>query len=321
MEIINQTQYPHLLYRTCLDEDVMAAAIMVRVTYDLPKPSVAVPAQNQVWKLYVEPWETPFGPMESDMVFRRGGVDILVFGHARTLDAKPVQRMEVKVALNNKLAHSVLVIGDRIWENLAFGIRQSDPVPFSEMPLSLYNAYGGKTDWDGFALPYSNNPFGKGFVWEKENVSGTPLPNLEIPGNTINTWKDQPDPTGVVCCPMGELRMRGNIEFNEEGQMSRLDPKFFNFAFPGMISPEVTPGETIVVKGVTHEGLFEFTVPRHMLSARLCFGEKTDTQPLQIDQIGLAPDNRQAFVTYRFPFRYMVRPMEKRIVELLENQI
>ncbi len=33
---------------------------------------------------------------------------------------------------------------------------------------------------------------------------------------------------------------------------------------------------------------------------------------MTIDQIGVVPDKNQVFISYRYPFRYIVKPQEKR---------
>jgi hypothetical protein len=43
------------------------------------------------------------------------------------------------------------------------------PKAFKEMPLSLFNAYGGKAEWDGLEMPYGTNAYGKGYYWSKES--------------------------------------------------------------------------------------------------------------------------------------------------------
>lgn len=319
MELINHTPYPAMMFRNALEDDMMAAAALMRVTYDL-EGDHANPSPIQPWILHTSPWETPYGPMESDMVFRRGGVDLMVLGKAYAPKGSATRQMEVRIRAGEKFFHTLLVIGDRVWEKNIGGLSISDSMPFTEMPLSLYKAYGGTTDWDGLAFPYGNNPFGKGFYWEKENAVGQALPNIENPKHRIQKWDDRPDPVGFVACPMNELRMRKNVEYTEDGQITKLHPRFFNAAFPDMVADAISPGMRISIEGMSQSGIFEFDIPAHHLKLQIRMGDKLTVNQMHIDQICIIPDDRQLYITYRFPFRYQLRAMEKRTCEISENQ-
>lgn len=317
MELINQTRYPTLLFRSVMADDMIAASVGVRVTFDL-NSGQAVPAATQEWEMHNQPWMSEYGPMDSDDIFRRGGVDIMLLGKAHAPHGIPTTQMDVRVRLENKLLHTITVFGNRVWEKNMFGVVSSKPEPFTELPLTLFNAYGGVGEWDGLKFPYSNNPHGKGFYWEKEHAVGNPLPNLEDPKNLIEKWDHRPDPVGVASCPLSELRLRDCIKFDENGQVTEMSPRFYNSAFRNLIVPELLPGQRILVEGVLPSGPFLFTMPRFSLQLRLQFGETTHDRQLYVDQVALLPDLQQALITYRFHFQYKIRPMEKRVLQLSE---
>ncbi|MEO6933249.1 MAG: DUF2169 domain-containing protein [Chitinophagaceae bacterium] len=316
MDVYNHTSFPHLLFRTGLENNKMAAAVILRATYDLvdgtPRPS-----ENQAWPLSASPWQSPYGPMEGDFVFKRGGVDVFIFGSARTPKKQAAKKMDVRVILPGKIDYKITVFGDRIWESGFGGLRMSDPKPFTEMPLTLANAYGGWGEWDKLKFSNPNNPSGKGFIWEKEGASGKQLPNIEDPKNLITRWNDRPLPAGLTAAPVCEQRLKKAVEFDSEGTLVKLDPLFYNAAFPELVAPEIAPGETITVYGVNPSGPFQFTVPDQKLYADISFGDKTERRSLYIDQIGLEPDKNRAFITYRYAFNYFLNPMTKRIIHIV----
>jgi hypothetical protein len=316
MEVNNHTSFPHLLFRSGLEDNKMAAAIMVRVSYDIIKGE-AVPSENQDWPLSAGPWQSRYGPMEGDFVFKRGGVDLLIFGSAVAPNNQATKRMEVSISIPGKLNHTIAVFGDRTWKSGILGPSISDPKPFTEMELSLQNAYGGWDEWDSLKFPYSNNPHGKGFIWQKENAIGRPLPNIEDPNNLISGWNDRPHPVGLTAAPMCENRVKKAVEFDQEGNLTKFDPLFFNAAFPELVVNQVTPGEVITVSGVTKTGIFKFTVPEHKIPINLIFDEQLYERDLYIDQIGLEPGSNRAFITYRYPFTYVLKKMTKRIINIL----
>jgi len=318
MDVANNTLYPHLLFKTTAGKEKMAAAIILRVTYDIVDGK-AIPSPQQKWPLSTAPWQNEYGGMEHDMIYRKGGVDVFVFGSAKALNNEPVKRMQVNIKLPGKLNHTLMVIGDRVWENKLFGLGPSEPKPFTEMPLTLANAYGGNDEWDGLQFPYPNNAVGKGFIWQKETAKGKPLPNIEDPAHLIGKWNDKPLPVGVVPSFICEKRIRTSSEFDNKGVLKKLDPRFFNQAFNEMIVPEVLPGETFTVEGVNPKGPFVFTVPDHKLNVKLCFGEKQYERKCTIDQVGMETNYKRAFITYRYYFNYTLRPREIRSLEISEE--
>ena len=307
------------MFRTGLEDDRLAASVIVRVTYDL-KSGRAIPSPDQEWTLHKESWESEFGPMEHDNLYRLGGVDILVFGNAVAPHKRPVTKMEVKVNIKDKLSHRLLVIGNRVWEKSILGMSIGAPEPFIEMPMTLYNAYGGKADWDELEIPYGNNPHGKGYYYSKNDSYNKPLPNIEDPLNMVQKWDHHPDPVGIGCCPMNELRVRGNVEFDDNDNVKDVSPRFYNTAFPQMIIPEIISGEKICIEGMTPNEIFTFEVPKHNLILKVSLGDKIAERELKPDQVGIIPAKQQAFITYRFPFNYAFIKFQKRKCEIYEQQ-
>ena len=318
MELTNHTPYPAQLFRTIVDanDNIIAAAIMARVSFDCSETD-AIVSPNQEWPVSKKPWDSPYGPMADDNIFMRGGIDLFIFGSAKAPAGKPTTQMTVRAFVNNRLINAIEVFGNRTWDVGFFGTSIQRPEPFTEMPLTLNNAYGGHDEWDGLNIPFPNNAFGKGFIWEKQNIHGKPLPNLEDPTNLIRNWNDQPDPVGFSSIPMCELKARGNIEKNKYGVITSILPKFYNAAFPSMIIDKIKPGDVIKIEGVTANGSYEFKVPSLKVSAKIEMGDVVDEKPMLIDQVGIIPDKKQAFISYRFPFRYKITPMEKRSCEII----
>ena len=312
MELINNTPYPALMFKTGLDDDKFAMSVAVRITYDIAEDGNAVVSQNQEWKLSRQLWQSEYGLLESDDVFRRGGVDILIFGSAKAPNAVPVRSMEVLVKHNNKTINKVIVFGDRFWTKSLLGMEISPPKPFTEMPVTLANAYGGQADWDGVKIAFGNNPEGKGYHYAKEDYVGKALPNVEDPNRLIRKYTDQPDPAGVACLPqLREIHMRNNVIFNKEGQIEKLDPKFFNTAFPAMIVDKINEADTITITGMSAK-LFQLKVPTQKIFMNTTLGEKEIIKEMYIEQIGIITDKSQAFITYRCPINYTLIPLEIR---------
>ena len=82
MEVLNHTPYSHLLFRTALEKsDKNAASIAVRVFYKLNGQNLKCTTEGD-WPLSPKPWISQYGEILSDSVYKRGGVDLLLFGSA-----------------------------------------------------------------------------------------------------------------------------------------------------------------------------------------------------------------------------------------------
>ncbi len=146
--------------------------------------------------------------------------DFVIQGSAHAPGGQPAEKMEVSVEIG-RMFKRIAVFGRRFiqWRPGA-NPRIIPPEPFTEMPLTYENAYGG-IDWRVFvdkrdSSPiqlqlqfdhpgmYPRNPFGKGYIVEPEEVTGMEMPNLEDPEDLLaperlivkdpKMWFNQPLP-------------------------------------------------------------------------------------------------------------------------------
>jgi uncharacterized protein YjbI with pentapeptide repeats len=138
-------------------------------------PEERLLSEVDLWKLV--PQELGETPLDLCMPKLRG--DVLVTGKAYPHGARPV--CSVRLTFGQAIDKTLWVVGDREWNRTG----PSDPVPFTEMPVSYERAFGGP----GFA----HNPTGKGFA----PVAGVhPLPNVENPRALVKSPRDRPEPAG-----------------------------------------------------------------------------------------------------------------------------
>lgn len=319
MELENATSIPALLVRGIIDDTTLFGSLVVRATFDL-RDGVPVLSDEQVWKVSQGPWDGPQGKMPGDELFYRAGVDVFLFGHARASQGTPVSRSTVTVSIGENFSHSLAVIGPRTWQRGDGGLVASAPQPFKEIPLTLASAFGGTDEWDGLAVPYSDNPAGSGFYLTEDSALGRPLASLEDPQNPVSSWTDRPEPVGVSVPPFPfGPRMRRTVEFDPEtSQLKRIDPAFYNQSFVGMTTTSpLTPGSPVVISGVREEGDLVFNLPSSRVSVSVTLGETEVQAEAPIDQIGIECDLDRIFITYRYPFRYVMRPEEKRRCQIV----
>ena len=316
MELENHTPFPASLYRGCIDEERIAASLVVRRTFDLVA-GYLVRSAEEIWPVSPGPWDSPAGPMAGDDLFYRGGVDLFVFGSARSM--KPVPRIDVTVEAGKEFKCSVAVFGDRIWTRSGNDLIPGPPKPFTEMPLTMANAYGGQDEWDELPVPFPANGDGKGYALTAEAALGRPLPNIENPKSLLKKFGEHPDPVGVAAPPYPYApRVPRTVEFYPDGIMKRIDPKFFNAAFPDMIAPKLAVGDRVKITGVAERPI-QFEIPPPDVEMRLQLGDKIHNAVPALDQVGIELERERVFVTYRHAFRYPVVLYAKRRCELLEG--
>jgi hypothetical protein len=322
MEFHNRTRFPAMLFRGSIRENRMFGSLACRITFDLVGGELW-PAAEQRWPITPGPWDSPQGPFAGDDLFYRGGIDLFLFGDAVAPQNKPVPRMDVKFRVGPTFQHTLSITGDRTWQKQKGKWVASAPKPFARMPLVKERAFGGTDVWDELPIPYPANPEGKGFRMFEENVEGTPLPNIEHPARLLTEWNQVPEYTGCWSLPPASpMKVAHFIEFDmANGQMKRIDPRFYNACFSDMIVPELPmPGTKVVVEGVQANGPLAFELPANPLLGKVWMNEHCHTQEPWIDQIGIEVERSQVFVTYRFPFRYVIEPFVKRVTELLPSQ-
>jgi hypothetical protein len=129
--------------------------------------------------------------------------DFVVIGSAFAPDASPVRTMTVSARVG-ATTKRIQVSGTRVVEWAGGEVAWvPPPEPFTEMPLTYENAYGG-IDWRvgpwkpgetpgypwGIEVDhpglYPRNPFGKGYVVLPGDVPGTEMPNLEDPDDLLS---------------------------------------------------------------------------------------------------------------------------------------
>ncbi|HET6147893.1 MAG TPA: DUF2169 domain-containing protein [Polyangia bacterium] len=316
MELDNQTRFPAGIFRSVIDENRFAAAVVARVTFDLTPSDQPRVAAEQPWIVSAAPWTNEHGQMDGDEVFYRGGVDIFLFGKARAV-GRMVSQLDVIIEVGS-FRRQVVVIGDRAWVRSVRKLVATSPAPFAAIPLTLAHAFGGQDQWDGLDVPYPDNPAGRGFALDEKSAEGRLLPNIEDPGRRIVNWDDRPDPVGLGVCPSTSgLRLRNGIVLDDQHQIQDLKPTLYNAAFPEMIAERVGAGDPVRVTGVSRSGLLAFRVPDLRLMVQLGFGAEIIERPLAIDQLGIEAEHDRFFITYRYPFRYVMHPLQKRWCRLL----
>lgn len=317
MKLDNASPFPARLFRAVVDERRLYGCVVARVSHDIVDGRLR-PAEVQRWPVCAGPWEGVWGPMPGDQAPVRGGVDMMVFGAARAPGGRPAPRIDLAVEVGSRWRSRIVAWGDRSWRRGFSGLVPGKPEPLREVPLTLARAYGGTDKWDGLDVPFVDNPSGRGFYLEESRARGNPLPNLEDPGAPIRCWDDRPEPVGTGACAQnfGPRVRRGVVLDERTHAIRRITPQFFNDAFPGMIAPAVAQGDRVVVRGVREDGPLSFVLPATPLRVDVRIGDDGGVRTPAIDQIAIEADAGLVFITYRFAFRYVLTPHQRRSCRL-----
>ncbi|MCA9663431.1 MAG: DUF2169 domain-containing protein [Myxococcales bacterium] len=315
MELTNHTRFPAGLARMVYGDDRIAASALVRVTYAREGRDF-VAAAAQPWIVSMSPWEGPRGWMEGDLIFRKGGADVFLFGEAQAEGSRPTTHLEVGVEIAGGFSRRVLVHGRRLWRRRLGGLVPGAPEPFTSLPLTLANAFGGVDRYDDLAIAWPENPGGTGFYVDEASAVDRPLPAIEEIDQPVTRWSDRPPPAGLGPLPVGSPLRARHLEI--EGGRPKLRPRCFNAAFAPMIADMIEPGAAVRLSGVSPRGPLHLELPRRCFALRLRFGGERHELPLHIDQVAFCVDDEALMIAYRSSFRYVVVPLQERACELVE---
>lgn len=115
-------------------------------------------------------------------------------------------------------------------------------------------------------------------------------------------------------------RVLNGFRFAADGKVEDLLPTLFNAAFPSMILKNLGDGESVCLHGVSETGPVRFSIPSSGLIVRLQFDDEVIERELAVDQLGIEVDKSRVFIAYRYPFRYILYPLQRRSCELRVKQ-
>ena len=162
--------------------------VVVKGTFTLPRPGQQPKlADEQVPLVDADLFTGEPGRsatlVECDYVLEKPYCDVLLNGAAYARDARPVERIAVGLQVG-AMRKSFVVWGNREWRGAGVGYAPSEPEPFTRMPISYDNAFGGTDERmrdPAQVRSYLPNPVGRGWHHHiyPELVVGAPVSNTE----------------------------------------------------------------------------------------------------------------------------------------------
>ncbi|WP_434570466.1 DUF2169 family type VI secretion system accessory protein [Pseudomonas sp. Z3-6] len=250
---------------------------------------------------------------ENDFALHKPRCDVLLNGHCHAPNGEPAP--EVNVALKvGTLVKAFKVIGARIYEDSALSYSISKPVPFTTMPITYAQAFGGvdrthadpaKHKW------YPWNPVGAGFypAANSAQTNGLPLPNTEELDRPVTAPNEHYKP--MAFGPIGrawQQRIRWAGTYDQawlDHQFPFLpedfDLRYFQCAPEDQQIDYPQGGEEVALLNLSDKGRLAFRLPANLKLPMLVVfhGDSTRETAAVVDTVILEPDANRLTLTWR----------------------
>jgi hypothetical protein len=261
---------------------------------------------------------------ESDYAPRKPRCDVLLNGSAYAPGGKPANRVRVSLQVGS-MSKFFDVVGKRVWKKRPFFVKATKPEPFTVMPISYNNAFGGVDTThkeEKKHRTYVTNHVGVGFHTnlKAEFVQNKPLPNTEEPGQRVKKPYRQYRP--MAFGPIGRAwqprpAFAGTYDQNWLDNAFPFLPADFDEAYYQASPPDQqmdypTGGEKVILINLTPAGRTSFCLPSQQVSVEFTYAsyERTEVNAT-MDTIVIEPDASRFFLTWRVSL-----PLKKNIFEM-----
>jgi hypothetical protein len=305
--------------------------VAVKATFKIPEPGqepVLGEEQVPLTEADVFTGEPGFSaPLyESDYAHRKPKCDVLLNGSAYAPGGKPAQRVRVTLQVG-PASKSFDVVGNRVWQAGLLYFAASNPEPFTVMPISYNNAFGGvdrsqedpaKHRW------YPLNHAGVGYheYTSAKYMDGKPLPNTEEPGHPITNPKGKYRP--MAFGPVGRssqprAKYAGTYDqkwIDEQAPFwpDDFDYRYFQAAPEDQQIPYPAGGEEVVLTNLTPQGVTRFRLPKMRIPVVVVPAEGRERQlGTMIDTVLIEPDKERFMLTWR-----ATAPMKRSCFDIIQ---
>jgi len=244
----------------------------------------------------------------SDVSLEKPGTDIVLIGSAWAPGGQPTWQTDVSISVG-PLSKTVRVFGDRVWR-AAVGASSEWVAPFVQMPLVWERAFGGVDETAKGPVAEARNPVGVGFRRSNSErpLDGLALPNVEDPRAPITSPSQAPAPAGFgPIAPHWQPRQSFAGTYDAQWMAERapylpsdFDARFCQIAPVGLATAgHLQGGEAVALRGVTPDGLLQFTLPRLGVEVNYVVDSGEERRPALLDTVILEPDERRVLLVWR----------------------
>ncbi len=247
---------------------------------------------------------------ECDFALTKPLTDVVVVGKAISPSGQPVTQLGVSLEVQGR-KKNLLILGERRWVRSLGSLFASKPIPFIEIPLTFERAFGGQDEsrGPGQVSVEPRNLVGVGFHPHRRAalIDGTPMPNLEHPGQTISSPKDRPDPIGlghVGRVWAQRIAYAGTYDARWRDERAPFlpadfDPRYFQSAPEDQQFPHFQGGERIRCVHMAAEPVVQYIIPSLRVPVRFSFVDHTVEHLGVLDTVILEPHRALAMLVWR----------------------
>ena len=261
---------------------------------------------------------------EIDFAPRKPRCDVLLNGSCYAPDGRPAPYVPVGLKIGS-LAKSFKVVGPRVYKAGLLYCKPGEPQPFTVLPITYDNAYGGvdRTNEDPAKQRwYPLNHAGVGYHPTKraEELDGMPLPNTEELGNPVSrpdgsyrpmafgpvgrAWQQRIQWAGTY----DQAWLNGKAPFLPDD----FDDRYFQAAPEDQQMGFLRGAEQVVLINLTLRGRVAFQLPDLALPVllRRKDGSRHDGNPV-VDTITIEPDLNRFTLVWRAAL-----PLQRNVFEV-----
>ncbi len=263
---------------------------------------------------------------ESEYAPTKPRCDVLLLGSAYAPRGKPTERVSVSLRVGSMLK-KFDVVGNRVWKNSALGLTPSRPQPFTVMPISYDNAYGGFDNLNPDPAKhqaYFSNTVGKGYFpsAKADMIEGKPLPNSEEPGNPVTKTVGSYRP--MAFGPIGRgwqprLQYAGTYDQNWIDNVfpflpADFDERYYQSVPPDQQTDYLKGDELVELVNLSPRGRESFKIPKIEVSIRFYLKNNAHEEFQAVaDALVIEPDFTRFSVLWRAS-----RPLRRNIFEVAQ---
>ncbi|BBP65102.1 hypothetical protein PHLH5_26430 [Pseudomonas sp. Cab53] len=250
---------------------------------------------------------------ENDFALYKPRCDVLLNGHCHAPDGVPATDVNVAMKIGS-LVKAFKVVGPRIYEAGAFSYAVGRPLPFTRMPITYAQAFGGvdrtavdptKHSW------YPWNPVGVGYHpgADPTQLNGLPLPTTEELDQPVTAPDGHYKPMALG--PVGRA-WRQRVQWAGTYDQKWLDQQFpflpedfdvryFQSAPQDQQMDYPQGGEQVALLNLDDKGRSAFRLPAHLKLPMLIILHDGSTRESAavVDTVILEPDARRFTLTWR----------------------
>ncbi len=317
MELINTTNF-QAGFTLGMDPDGRErVVVVVKGTYQLPTTDCEPELATEQAPLVVADefsGEPGFSATiyEADFAPFKPRCDVLFNGSAYAPDGVPVTELTVGLRVG-AMQKSFSVVGKRTWKRSLLAVKPSSPRPFTQLPISYDQAYGGRDvsaknpDKEKSSVA---NPVGCGYypLTSRGKLVGKPLPNTAEIGAVVTTrkGKSRPQAFGVVGRNFAARHpLAGTYDQDWTDNVfpflpADFDPRYHQSAPPEQQIDYPHGGEKVVLVNITAQGRSTFRLPTVKVPVQFTKADRQQTEvDAVLDTIIIEPDQERLLLVWR----------------------